>query len=243
MWYRCAQAQARWVNAIFNNGGWKFFGPGGALLYRSNDFRSMVPYADPAPETQARVRDVLKSIEAYRQMSASGKGGTLQQAMGKYADPYWAPAAEPASQPAPSSNVAPQGETDSQRRARYTRAYAAAYEQYQATPAQSRMPFQQWKAQFDQRFNQNLVLDPTSQPTQPLLAGEPDKYVTTQNQPQGTYKLVQDAAGNVQIQQVDGRVYAFIPASEVPHQGGYIKRMTGQAPKAPQPVSPAPAAT
>jgi hypothetical protein len=247
MWYRGAQsAQSRWVNAVFNNGAWKFFGADGKLVSRSNDFKSMVPYADPSPLTQARVQDILKSIEGYRQMSSQGKlGGIAQQFFGKYSDPEWYPETKPATpaQPAPLGNVTPQGETDSQRRYRYTQAYAAAYEQYQATPPQNRMPFQQWKAQFDQSFNQGRVLNPASQPTRPLISGEPSQYVTTQNQSQGTYKLVQDAAGNVQIQQADGRVYAFIPAAEVPYQGEYIKRMTGQAPrpsqKAPAQVQPA----
>lgn len=235
MWYREAQrASSPWANVVFTGRDWKFFAADGSLLYRSNDFKSMVPHADQSAATQARVSDVLTAINAFRQTPAQDQTpAALQQAMAKYADPTWQPAPPPAApaQPAASSNVTPPGETDAQRRARYTQAYAAAYEQYESTPPQDRMPFQQWKAQFDQRFNQNLVANPISQPARPLLSGEPSQYVATPNQSQGTYKLVQDAAGNVQIQQADGRVYAFIPASEVPYQGEYIRKMTGQQPR------------
>ena len=103
-------------------------------------------------------------------------------------------------------------------RARYNQAYNQAYAEYESNG--SKMPFVQWKKQFDDAFwkgynnNSNTI----------------QNQVTTQNQNIGTYQLNKDSVGNVSIVQSDGRVYAYIPSTEVPYQLDYIKKMTGKAP-------------
>jgi len=103
-------------------------------------------------------------------------------------------------------------------RSRYNHAYNQAYAEYEANG--SRTPFAQWKKQFDDSFwkgynnNANAV----------------QNQVRTQNQNTGTYQLNKDSSGNVSIVQANGRVYAYIPASEVQYQLDYIKKMTGKTP-------------
>ncbi|MBS1722876.1 MAG: hypothetical protein JSS66_07980 [Armatimonadetes bacterium] len=113
----------------------------------------------------------------------------------------------------------PQQETNGQYRQRYMDAYNRAYAEYEANG--SRMPFKQWKAQFDAAFTAGRVQPPT---------GAVTNQVSSQNQPQGTYRLVEDSMGNVQIVQTDGRVYSYIPYDQVQYQLPYIKQMTGKAP-------------
>lgn len=112
-------------------------------------------------------------------------------------------------------------ETGQQYRKRYTDAYNRAYAEYNANG--SKIPFTQWKKQFDDAFARGQ----TGFNNQPVM-----NQVTTQNQAAGTYKMQQDAAGNVSILQSDGRAYAYIPASQVQYQIAYIKKMTGQTPQA-----------
>lgn len=113
-------------------------------------------------------------------------------------------------------------ETGQQYRARYTDAYAKAYAAYEANGR--KMPFQQWKKQFDDDFARGQF-GSAAGPVNPVM-----NQVQTQNQNTGTYQMKQDAAGNVSIVQSDGRVYAYIPASQVQYQSAYIKKMTGATP-------------
>lgn len=113
-------------------------------------------------------------------------------------------------------------ETGQQRRVRYQEAYNKAYQEYEANGR--KMPFQQWKAQFDKLFTEGRYGTPGQQ-VAPAM-----NQVTTPNQAEGTYKMQQDANGNVHILQADGRAYAYVPADQVQYQLQYIKRMTGQTP-------------
>ena len=114
-------------------------------------------------------------------------------------------------------------ETGEQYRARYTDAYKKAYDAYEAN--RIKMPFQQWKKQFDDDFARGQFRTDAG-PTQPVM-----NQVQTQNQTAGTYQMKQDAFGNVSIVQQNGLVYAYIPASQVQYQTAYIKKMTGATPK------------
>jgi hypothetical protein len=113
-------------------------------------------------------------------------------------------------------------ETGQQYRARYTDAYAKAYAAYEANGR--KMPFAQWKKQFDDDFARGQYGTAAGQ-VNPVM-----NQVQTQNQTAGTYEMRQDAVGNVSIVQSDGRAYAYIPASQVPYQTAYIKQMTGKTP-------------
>lgn len=113
-------------------------------------------------------------------------------------------------------------ETGQQYRARYTEAYAKAYAAYEANGR--KMPFAQWKKQFDDSFARGQYGSATGV-VNPLM-----NQVQTQNQPSGTYEMRQDAAGNVSIVQSDGRAYAYIPADQVQYQIAYIQKMTGKTP-------------
>lgn len=113
-------------------------------------------------------------------------------------------------------------ETGQQYRARYTDAYAKAYALYEANG--SKMPFAQWKKQFDDNFARGQYGTATS------AVNPAGNQVQTQNQTAGTYQMKQDAAGNVSIVQQDGRVYAYIPSTQVQYQSAYIKKMTGKTP-------------
>lgn len=117
---------------------------------------------------------------------------------------------------------APTTETGQQYRARYTDAYAKAYAEYEANGR--KMPFAQWKKQFDDNFSRGQYGTATGA-VNPVM-----NQVQTQNQTSGTYQMSQDAVGNVSIVQSDGRVYAYIPASQVQYQIAYIQKMTGKTP-------------
>lgn len=129
---------------------------------------------------------------------------------------------------------APAAETGQQYRARYTAAYTKAYEAYEANGR--KMPFDQWKKQFDDDFRRG-VYGTAAGVSNPAMG-----QVQSQNQAEGTYKMVQDVAGNVSIVETQsGRAYAYVPASEVQYQLAYIKKMTGQTPKTPTAPAPVPA--
>jgi hypothetical protein len=112
-------------------------------------------------------------------------------------------------------------ETGDQYRARYTTAYDKAYAEYEANGR--KIPFTQWKKQFDENFSRGVSNANSPNPSTM-------NQVQTQNQPVGTYRMIQDSVGNISIAQADGRIYAYIPASEVQYQIEYIKKMTGKTP-------------
>lgn len=122
-------------------------------------------------------------------------------------------------------------ETGQQYRARYSDAYAKAYASYEANG--SKMPFAQWKKQFDEDFARGAY------GTNIGLAQPARNQVRSQNQPEGTYRMIQDASGNVSILQNDNRAYSYIPASEVRYQLQYIQKMTGKLPSVVPGVPPA----